>query len=1579
MRIFVSYSTSDQSNVMDLVDSIRNDAPDLDMYLAPRSNVGGSYWLPRLGQELERSDAVLLLLGNRVGAWQELEYFEALRFNRKVSKPRIVPVLLGEDKPGLPFLNQFHALKRDRTGIGLIVHALTSSAADDGAGEQPAWRQANPYHGLRAYTSQDAAYFFGRDTLTGALIDALADRRTELLMLVGNSGVGKSSLVFAGLFSALRSQIRPDNPERDWPAALTDSIRWQTVTCRPHTRPVKALALGFTSLWIMDAAEADAQANAWVRNLCGGSTLADLTALARKKLAEITGDAGPTRFLLYVDQCEELYARSDPAEARVFASLLAEAAELEDTVPLATLRADYYGQLQADRTLFQVSRRLDIPPFDREALTAVITRPAQRLSARIDAPDMVTMVAEAAEDEPGALPLLSFLLTEAWDRMLEAGDGVFRLTRDVLDLSGPLIDRAEAFVSAYPERIDALRRLVSRQLVHVPKDGEILRRRAFRPDFPDDDWDVATTLASPDWRLLTLGEEAGVPVVDVAHETLLREWPRAARWIDAEREFLIWRGTLENARRTWKAAPDPSRDDAVLMGLALATAEDWLAMRGDALSAADRAFIERSHILDRARHDEEAARAKTLADERERSRHRATWISRIASAAALILLGFGSWALVERQRAETAAAAADRQADLAREAREAAEANAAVAERERRIAEASVAKYFATEASTLETTVHSARAVLLGTEAVRLDYTTQTDAALRRAISHSRWQPLAGHEGVAYDVALNGDGSRMASVGADGTVRLWDLRDPTRPHRVLYHSAESAGSVRIAGNHLVAGISGTVYVWKLDALDIPPYTFEVPGSRYTVLALSRDGTWLFTAGSARGTLRNLDDPDPPKLAFEHPVGLRAAAFGPEGRRLALAGGNAIALWDLEAPEAAPTRIEADQEKVYAIAISGDNSTLVTVGVEMLSFAYASTWKLDDLDAGSTVIRGRIGSRNFAYTSSSFIVSRDGAQLLVGSNDGTVRRWLPDRQDDNAIMFTSANRIEAVAIASKRWLAAADAGGIIHLYDMSGGGSEPRYFKSSGSPSMAVDVSADDRHMVTAVSGGAVYRQTLEFPEREPEEIHSASTDVRDIAHDPTGRWLALGESEGRVTLLDLAGAGAPPKVLDVAEGVVLSMVFSPSGDRLLAGDRDGFVEIAPETGATLRRDTGGSRMRAARFLDDDGLLTVTGDGRLLSWAAGVTEPESLADFGPEVLNAAFSPDGELLALTRANHLVHVHDLSAFDRGPAILDTGFRGSTMSVFGYALAFSPDGARLGFMGADGKGWLWRTGDLDAPPIALQGQGLMEVDIAFTSDSSFVVSGGGFDGPPKLWSLRDHLIERACGRAGRNLTLEEWRTYWGDKAYRRTCTDWALPDDLVNAEAQKFFDRRDTTASLDALGGFWASGLPHGAEPPQDIEAHHRGKMADYFVARAQAAFHSGLSSKPDVPLALAYFEAAAEIKPGFEPENSNIGYTGWNNICWRGAVWGYADKLLWACDLAVEKANGEAMAHNRDSRGVARAAAGNLAGAWEDIAAFVQHFSATGKHPSLVEKRRTWLKKLAAGENPISPEVLVELRRE
>src|SRR5262249_54362470 len=210
--------------------------------------------------------------------------------------------------------------------------------------------------------------------------------------------------------------------------------------------------------------------------------------------------------------------------------------------------------------------------------------------------------ADESVKDAGALPLLSYLLDDMWTQMLARGDGVLRLPAHAMELGGVLAERARAFVASRPQAQETLRRLLTLKLATVREGAEPTRRRAARSEFSEEEWRLISELADHPNRLLaTATPEGGEPYAEVAHEAIFRRWETLREWIALEREFLAWLTGLEAARRAWQAAPDDKKDGALLMGLALATAQSKLAERGDDIPEPDREFIALSRKVEQRR------------------------------------------------------------------------------------------------------------------------------------------------------------------------------------------------------------------------------------------------------------------------------------------------------------------------------------------------------------------------------------------------------------------------------------------------------------------------------------------------------------------------------------------------------------------------------------------------------------------------------------------------------------------------------------------------------------------------------------------------------------------------------------------------------------------------------------------------------------------------------------------------------------------------------------------------------------------------------------------------------------------
>jgi hypothetical protein len=552
VRVFLSYRAHDRKTAEALAS--RLGAEQIDCFLAPWSLRAGAFWLPALAAAIAEAEAfILLLTKGGPGPWQIIEYYEA--FDRKGRCPDfpLIPLLLPGAEPRLPFLRQLHWIEAADSASAETLRSLSTLLRGTArpTSAQPLWRSRIPYRGFNSLGEEDADFFFGREQDTAAALGHLC-RGSRSLMFVGNSGVGKSSLVDAGLVAALRRQRSPD--DSPWPGELAESRKWLFLPLRLGDSPVLALSRAFVSLWREpEDPERVSLAEDWAKTLRKKGLYSILSA-TRDVLRERMGAEAPERFVLVLNQGEELYPSRRTDDSLRISALIAEALRLPDVAFIGSLRSDHYGRFQEDRDLFPESVRLDVEPlWSVEQMRAVIERPAAALGVRCEPASAAADIAEEAA-QTAALPLLCYLLEEMWRRMQQRGDGLLRWEdySSLRGVRGVLASRFADYLGRHGGRSLHLQWLMTLRLARVARGREISRRLAYQEECTAEEWAHVEVLAGQEWRLIVTGEETGRPTAEVAHEAVLRSEGPVLRWLRDDSQFLEWKWRLEEERRLWE-------------------------------------------------------------------------------------------------------------------------------------------------------------------------------------------------------------------------------------------------------------------------------------------------------------------------------------------------------------------------------------------------------------------------------------------------------------------------------------------------------------------------------------------------------------------------------------------------------------------------------------------------------------------------------------------------------------------------------------------------------------------------------------------------------------------------------------------------------------------------------------------------------------------------------------------------------------------------------------------------------------------------------------------------------------------
>ncbi len=413
----------------------------------------------------------------------------------------------------------------------------------------PIQLELGPYAGLRAFQEEDATRFFGREKEIAAIASRLLE--TPLVAIVGPSGIGKSSLLRAGVLPSLKASGEP----------------WRTLVTRPGRDPMAALARviapmvsGAKSAAEDQKLQNDLRAKLIMEPGYFGNVLRRESARANTKL------------LVLVDQFEELYTLETHALARkAFTSCLTGAAD-DPTSPLrvaTTLRADFLGRVAEDPSFMdELSKGLVfLGPPTPEGLRQAIVRPAELAGYRFETETMVNEMVNYLEATPGGLPLLQFAAAQLWETR-DPGRKLLTESayRGLGGVAGALVSHADRVLAKLSPALKSLCRNLFVHLVTPERTRAVKRIEELRELVTTDSnhQDIDRLLNHlVESRLIVTQSAEGAASAEIVHESLIGNWPTLRRWLDESQEDGVFLDQLLSAARQWN---NNRRDPGLLWG-----------------------------------------------------------------------------------------------------------------------------------------------------------------------------------------------------------------------------------------------------------------------------------------------------------------------------------------------------------------------------------------------------------------------------------------------------------------------------------------------------------------------------------------------------------------------------------------------------------------------------------------------------------------------------------------------------------------------------------------------------------------------------------------------------------------------------------------------------------------------------------------------------------------------------------------------------------------------------------------------------------------------------------------------------
>ncbi len=1041
-----------------------------------------------------------------------------------------------------------------------------------------------PYPGLRPFQRSETDIFFGREEHTDQLLEKLGE--THFLAVIGPSGCGKSSLVRTGLLAGLESGF-----------LATAGQHWRIADFRPGNRPFFRLAKAL----LVDKALGPEYTKPFSS---ATESLAFLQAQLRRgplSIHEILAETPlpkQTNLLLLVDQFEEIfryYQYESADEAVSFIALLLACSQHNAIYIVITMRSDFIG----DSSLFydlpeKIGQGLFLTPrLTREQIHDAITEPALVFGASIEA-TLVNRLLNEIGNDPDQLPLLQHSLMRMWDLSNRNDNPTINLSHyeQIGGLSKALSKHAD---EAYAEITDKkIVRILFCNLTERGKGHRDIRRPVKLQDVADQaevSWqqvaEVVETFRKYSFLTPDKAQELDAnSIIDISHESLIRQWQRLTEWLQQEAESVDFYKRLEDSAYRWN-----NKQADLLSGIELDIALAWRNRTQANQAWAKRYGIQEGKYFDLTIKFLKTSENKRLTQEyKKRLKAAATRQHELKEARKqtaliwaisgfIVAIGLAFWGISERHQALFA------------------QQQTAQLEQDRRL---SLFNSQLTHAALL------ARDEEYLTAKQVLNKTYKIDKDIPAQYHHSRnllaWfnqlmgaKPVQIYKGAntqLLTLAISPDGNTLATAGESGTIVLFDVKTAKLIKRLKKHSQNIQALVFHSDFLISAGDDKQIIFWSL-ATAKPKMIWKAP-AEVNALAISPNGDILASGGEDNNiTLWNINTGQvltvlkghkqaisTNGLAFAsnayilgstsndhtarlwnvtpdtqitdqnvsllgHTDILQGITFSPDGNKVATSSADgSVRLWDVKTGKALRVLI-GHKNTVFGVRFLANGTDLITASQDR-------TLRLWDIETGITkrVLQGHTGGVTD-------VVAKSG-QIFSASHDGKIMRWNANIADQRILNLASEPASAAISPDGK-YIAVGFANGALHLYSLAdmtllwqdniAHSDDIQRIVFSSDSSLLATASFDKTAKLWQLSNDRLYEKQIFTGHKKP---------INSLALSPDNSTLATASYDGKIGLFRIASE--EKHFQQIYTKRVYSVEFNKDGKQLLTSGRDANIQ-----------------------------------------------------------------------------------------------------------------------------------------------------------------------------------------------------------------------------------------------------------------------------------------------------------------------------------------------------------------------------------------------------------------------------------